>query len=113
MSYPRSSPQNYRGRLTENGERAHVTMLDGGTRRWRVTSDPSRMFMNGIFRESDLSAGGFEQGTIFTHIRTGEQRIADAYGIAQKANRIKRRKKKLKEWRDWAVPARYYKEKQP
>jgi len=96
MSYPTSSPQTSRGRLTESGPRARVTMLDGGARHWRVTSDPSKMFMNGIFRESDLSAGGFEQGTTFTHIRTGEQRIADANGVAQKAHRkLKEQKKKI------------------
>ncbi len=84
MSYPTSAPLNYRGRLTESKPRAHITMLDDGVRPWRVTRDPSKMFLNGTFRLSDMQAGGFDQRTIFTHINTGERRYVDANGVLRK-----------------------------
>ncbi len=89
MEFPMSTPTNSRGRLTDRGTRARVSMRDGDARPWRVTSDPSSMFLNGTFRESDLSAGGFDQGTIFVNARTGEKRIANADGVARKGQRGK------------------------
>jgi len=89
MDFPMSTPTNSRGRLTDRGTRARVSMRDGDARPWRVTSDPSSMFLNGTFRESDLSAGGFDQGTIFVNARTGEKRIANADGVARKGQRGK------------------------
>ena len=32
-------------------------------RPWRVLQDPSEMFLNGTFRGTDLSAGGFDETT--------------------------------------------------
>jgi hypothetical protein len=71
-------------------------MPDGGVRPWRVTRDPSKMFLNGTFRLSDMQAGGFDKRTIFTHIYTGERRYVDAHGILRKMKmRNGRGKKKV------------------
>jgi hypothetical protein len=55
------------------------------------------MFLHGTFRVSDLSAGGFDKGTTFVHIRTGEKCIVDANGTARMVfpGRNKKRGKKL------------------
>jgi hypothetical protein len=92
MNYPASAPLNYRGRLTESKPRTPTIMLDGGARPWRVTRDPSQIFLNGVFRVSDMLAGGFDPDTIFTNTKTGEQRIVDADGIARKIRIEKGRK---------------------
>ena len=76
----------FHGRKTENEEQAQIAMLDGGVRLWRVTYDPSNMFLHRSFRVSDLSAGGFDQGTTFIHIHTGEKRMVGADGILRKMN---------------------------
>jgi hypothetical protein len=75
----------FHGRLTEGKKRAY-NILDGGVRPWRVTRDPSEMFLNGVFRVNDLMAGGFDEGTIFTHIGTGERRVVGADGVLRKMN---------------------------
>ena len=89
----------FHGRTTESEERAQIAMLDGGVRLWRVTCDPSNMFLHRTFRVSDLSAGGFDEGTIFTHIYTGEKRVIGADGILRRMNngkeRVSRRRKKM------------------
>ena len=94
MSYPTSAPLNYRGRLTGNRPRAHVIMPDEGMRPWRVTRDPSKMFLHGAFRLSDMQAGGFDKRTIFTHIHTGERRYVDAKGVLRKMKMRKGKGKK-------------------
>jgi hypothetical protein len=73
----------FRGRLTEIEKRT-PTMFDSSARPWRVTSDPSKMFLGSVFRATDLDAGGFDEGTMFINLRTGEERIVDADGIARK-----------------------------
>ncbi len=89
----------FRGRITESEEPASVGMLDGGVRLWRVTCDPSNMFLHRTFRVSDLGAGGFDEGTVFTHIYTGEKRVVGADGILRKINnkkeKLRRRRKKV------------------
>ncbi len=89
MDFPMSTPRNSRGRLSDRGTRAHVSVRDGDVRPWHVTRDPSSTFLNGAFRESDLIAGGFDPGTIFVNVRTGEKRIADVNGVARKAQNRK------------------------
>ena len=74
----------FHGRTTESEEQAQIAMLDGGVRLWRVTCDPSNMFLHRTFRVSDLGTGGFDEGTIFTHIYTGEKRVVGADGILRK-----------------------------
>ena len=78
----------FHGRLTEGKKRAY-NILDGGVRPWRVTRDPSEMFLNGVFRVNDLMAGGFDEGTIFTHIGTGERRVVGVDGVLRKMNNEK------------------------
>ena len=89
----------FHGRTTESEERAQIAMLDGGVRLWRVTCDPSNMFLHRTFRVSDLGAGGFDEGTIFTHIQTGEKRVVGADGILRKVSngkeKVSRRRKKM------------------
>ena len=94
MSYPTSTPLNCRGRSTGSGTRERVVRLDGGARPWRVTRDPSKMFLNGVFRISDMQAGGFDKRTIFTHINTGERRYVDANGVLRKMKMRNGRAKK-------------------
>ena len=79
----------FHGRTTESEERAQIAMLDGGVRLWRVICDPSNMFLHHTFRASDLSAGGFDQGTTFIHIHTGEKRVVGADGILRKLHNEK------------------------
>jgi hypothetical protein len=86
----------FRGRITENEEPASIAMMDGGVRLWRVTCDPSNMFLQRIFRVSDLGAGGFDEGTIFTHIQTGEKRVVGADGILRKMNNGKEKVRREK-----------------
>ena len=86
----------YRGRLTESEKRADTTLLNDAARPWRVTCDPSRMFLRSTFRVSDLSAGGFDQGTTFVHIRTGETCVVGVEAIARKVFREKARKRRRK-----------------
>jgi hypothetical protein len=105
MSYPTSAPLNYRGRLTESKPRGLVIVLDGGLRPWRVTRDPSKMFLNGTFRLSDMQAGGFDQRTIFTHIDTGERRYVDANGVLWKM-KMRNGKGKKKVARKLVKPAK-------
>ena len=88
----------FHGRTTESEEQAQIAMLDGGVRLWRVTCDPSNNFLHRTFRVSDLSAGGFDEGTTFVHIHTGEKRVVGADGILRKVSNgkekvIKRREK--------------------
>lgn len=52
-------------------------------RPWQVIFDPSRTFLSAQFRTMDLAAGGFDLGTTFEHIKTGERRVADHAGIAR------------------------------
>ena len=78
----------FHGRLTETKKRAY-NLLDGGVRPWRVTRDPSEMFLNGVFRVNDLMAGGFDEGTVFTHIGTGEKRVVGADGVLRKLHKEK------------------------
>jgi hypothetical protein len=89
----------FRGRITESEEQAEIAMLDGGVRLWRITCDPSNMFLHRTFRKSDLNAGGFDQGTTFIHIHTGEKRVVGADGILRKAHNkkesVRRRSKKM------------------
>ena len=89
----------FHGRTTESEERAQIAMLDGGVRLWRVTCDPSNIFLHRTFRASDLGAGGFDEGTIFTHIYTGEKRVIGADGILRRMNngkeKVSRRRKKI------------------
>ena len=82
----------FHGRTTESEEQTQIAMLDGGVRLWCVTCDPSNMFLHRTFRVSDLSAGGFDEGTIFTHIYTGEKRVVGADGILR---RMKNGKEKV------------------
>jgi hypothetical protein len=77
----------FRRRITGSEERAQLAMLDGGVRLWRVTCDPSNRFLQRAFRVSDLGAGGFDEGTIFTHIQTGEKRVVGTDGILRKVSR--------------------------
>jgi hypothetical protein len=71
----------YRGRLTQNQPRAR-TLRDDGSRLWKVSRDPSGAFLNGMFRWIDLQIGGFDEGTVFTHVRNGQRRKTDATGRA-------------------------------
>jgi hypothetical protein len=88
----------FRGRITESEEPASINMLDGRVRLWRVTCDPSNIFLQRTFRVSDLGAGGFDEGTIFTHIHTGEKRVVVTDGtlrkIHTKKEKVRRRRKK-------------------
>ncbi|HRJ59056.1 MAG TPA: hypothetical protein PLV64_22415 [Anaerolineales bacterium] len=80
--FPISNPALKKGRHSEEA------------RPWRVIKDPSRAFLSAQFRTVDLISGGFDQGTIFQHIKTGERRVTDRTGIAraiQPARRISRR----------------------
>ena len=54
------------------------------SRYWKVVSDPANLFTGNLFRLVDLKAGGFDAGTVFEHIRTGERRVSGANGIARK-----------------------------
>lgn len=56
-------------------------------RQWKVVTDPSNLFTGNLFRLIDLKAGGFDPGTVFEHIRSGERRMADGNGIARKCKR--------------------------
>ena len=85
----------FRGRITESETRAR-SVLDGAARPWRVTSDPSNMFQNSTFRVCDLSAGGFDLGTTFIHIRTGETCVVGADGIIHKVSHEKTRRRRKK-----------------
>ena len=89
----------FHGRITEGEEPVSIAMLDGGVRLWRVTYDPSNMFLHRSFRVSDLSAGGFDQGTTFIHIHTGEKRVVGADGILRRMKngkeKVSRRRKKM------------------
>ncbi len=88
----------FHGRLTESETRAR-TVLDSGPRLWCATNDPSNMFLQRTFRVSDLIAGGFDEGTIFTHIQTGEKCVVGADGILRKVSngkeKVIRRRKKM------------------
>ena len=61
-----------------------ITARDHGTRLWRVTLDPSEMFLNRVFRRTDLNCGGFDEGTIFTHVRSGQKMVVGADGFPRK-----------------------------
>ena len=87
----------FHGRKTESEERAQIAMLDGGVRLWRVTCDPSNIFLHRSFRVSDLGAGGFDEGTIFTHIYTGEKRVVGADGILRKMSNGKEKASRRRE----------------
>ena len=54
------------------------------SRFWKVASDPSDLFTGNLFRLVDLEAGGFDPGTVFEHIRTGERRVAGVDGTTRK-----------------------------
>ena len=86
----------HHGKQKGNTERVHTTMLDGGARPWRVHHDPSRMFLNGVFRVSDLEAGGFDPGTIFIHDISGETCIVGEDGMARKLQPKKRKPRRVR-----------------
>ncbi len=60
------------------------------SRYWKVVKDPSNLFTGNLFRLIDLKAGGFDCGTVFEHIRTGERRTTGLNGIARKDEQPKK-----------------------
>jgi len=77
----------HNGRLPRAEKRlTGMVLLDGGVRAWRVTHDPSGIFKGGIFRLSDVLAGGFDPGTTFVHIHDKRLKyVVNKMGIARKA----------------------------
>lgn len=80
------------GRYPREEKRLSGTMLlAGGVREWRVSYDPSGFFRGGIFRVSDVLAGGFDPGTTFINIHDKRLKyVVSETGIARKVLAKKR-----------------------
>lgn len=68
------------GCLLRSDSRPELFRKEGGYF-WKVVKDPSGLFIGNLFRFVDLKAGGFDPGTTFQHISTGEQHITDMNGM--------------------------------
>ena len=86
-NYPRGEDKRLSGMM----------LLDGGARCFRVTHDPSGFFRSGIFRLSDVLAGGFDPGTTFVHVHDRRLKyVVNEMGVARKVIAQKRGKAKPK-----------------
>lgn len=83
-----------RGRMWASEKRLNNN-TSSEARPWRIVEDPSEMFLNSAFRTTDLSAGGFDENTIFVHQQTGEKRIVDSTGCVKLPKRIQKKKRRV------------------